>query len=90
MAVLTLRLSRLLALSPSERLDVLGRAAREIDAQIECLRAGHVQVRPPRCREARYSRQHYMQSLYARRQQLIAMAREAGCEGWEPDTVPAA
>ena len=76
MAARTLSLARLLELAPSDRLSCLKVAARDIDLEIERLKAGEIEVWYGR------SRAYHFQTLYARRQQLVALARDAGCEGW--------
>lgn len=76
MAFRDLRLSALLELSPSERLNLLKKAARAIDAEIADLQAAKA---PIWYGHSRRSRRFRLQSLYARRQQLVALAREAGC-----------
>ena len=84
MARPVLSLARLLELSPSDRVSVLERAAREINTEIEQLQTGRVRTWYGR------SRSYHLQALYAYRQQLVALAREVGCEEWEPVPIRAA
>ena len=73
-----LSLARLLSLPPAERRSILEKAARETETAIERLKRGPLRVGYGR---SRHSRNYQLQSLYAQRQQLIALDREAGCEG---------
>lgn len=79
MALRILRLSALLALSPSDRLKAVQATAREIEKEIEHLKASRSRIWYGRSAN---SRQYRLQSLYARRQRLKALAREAGCGDW--------
>jgi hypothetical protein len=84
MTVPILRRSNLRQLSPATRLTKLERTAREIDAEIDRIRALRRQYWNGR------SRSYHLQSLYAYRQQLVVLAREVGCSDWEPEPILAA
>ena len=62
----------------------LEETARKIDAEIDRIRSHKL-----RCWDGR-SRSYHLQALYAYRQQLVALAREVGCEEWDPVPIKAA
>jgi hypothetical protein len=84
MAAPILRRADLLHLSPSGRLAVFHRAAREIEAELDRIQAHRLRYWNG------HSRAFHLQSLYARRQQLVVLAREAGCGDWEAEPTRAA
>lgn len=71
-----LNLDRLRALSPSDRQAAIEQAARDIEAEIGQLKAGQIPVMYG------HSRRYHLQFLYARREQLVKLARMAGCGDW--------
>lgn len=82
MAPSILRRADLLHLSPSDRLMLLERAARDIETEFDRIRAHRLRHWNGR------SRAYHLQSLYSRRQALVMLAREVGCGDWvaEPTT----
>lgn len=84
MPIPILTLDSLLALALSDRRTAIEEAAREIDSEIDQLKAGRIQVMYGR------SRGYHLQSLYARREQLVRLARKAGCDDWDGIPVEAA
>ena len=75
--------ARLLEIAPAERQSFLEVAWRRIESEIERLQTG--EVRPWSGRTRRY----HLQLLYARRQKLANLAREAGYGDWtlEPASI---
>ncbi len=84
MAAPTPRRAHLLELSLSERLTVLEDAAREIEAELDRIQAHRLRYWNG------HSRAFHLQSLYARRQALVLLARRVGCEDWNVDRIQAA
>ncbi|EYD74725.1 hypothetical protein Rumeso_03678 [Rubellimicrobium mesophilum DSM 19309] len=84
MATPILRRVDLLALTPSERQAMLERAAREIEAELERVRACHLRAWDG------HPWAYHLQAIYARRQALMTVAQRVGCEVGDGTPVEAA